>query len=33
MGFEPNTKPSWKETANEFINQMKSMLEEAKSAL
>jgi hypothetical protein len=33
MGFEPNAEPSRKETANEFIDRMKSTLEEAKSAL
>jgi hypothetical protein len=32
MGFELNAEPSWKETANEFIDRM-SMLEEAKLAL
>ena len=33
MGFEPNVEPSWNETTNEFVERMKSTLEEAKSAL
>jgi hypothetical protein len=33
MGFEPKEEPSRKETANEFVDRMKSTLEEAKSAL
>jgi hypothetical protein len=33
MGFEPNTEPLPKETANEFVDQMKSTLEEARAAL
>jgi hypothetical protein len=33
MGFEPNIEPSRNEAANEFVNPMKSTVEEAKSAL
>jgi hypothetical protein len=33
MGFEPNAEPSPKETANEFVDQMKSTLDEARAAL
>ena len=33
MGFEPNVEPSEVETANEFVERMKSTLEEAKSAI
>jgi hypothetical protein len=33
MGFEPNTEPSPKETANEFVDRMKSTLDEARAAL
>jgi hypothetical protein len=33
MGFEPNSEPSRKEAVNEFIDRMKSALEEARSAL
>jgi hypothetical protein len=33
MGFEPNAKPSPKETANEFVDQMKSTLDEGRAAL
>jgi hypothetical protein len=33
MGFEPDLEPSRKEEANEFVERMKSTLEEAKSAL
>jgi hypothetical protein len=33
MGFKPNVEPSRNEAVNEFVNQMKSTLEEAKSAL
>jgi hypothetical protein len=33
MGFEPTAEPSWKEEANQFVDRMKSTLEEAKSAL
>jgi hypothetical protein len=33
MGFEPNVEPSRNEVVNEFVDQMKSTLEEAKSAL
>ena len=33
MGFEPNSEPSPKEAVNEFVDRMKSTLEEAKSAL
>ena len=33
MGFEPQQPPSHMETVNEFTEQMKSMLEEAKAAL
>ena len=33
MGFEPGVEPSKNETANEFVERMKSTLEEAKSAI
>ena len=33
MGFEPDQHPSWVELVNEFMEWMKSTLEEAKSAL
>jgi hypothetical protein len=33
MGFEPNVEPSRNEAVNEFVDWMKSTLEEAKSAL
>jgi len=33
MGFEPHQPPSHIEAVNEFTNQMKDTLEEAKSAL
>ena len=33
MGFEPDQPRSWMETMNEFTDQMKATLEEAKSAL
>jgi hypothetical protein len=33
MGFEPNAEPSPKETANEFVDRMKSTLDEARAAL
>jgi len=33
MGFEPNVEPSRNEAVNEFVDRMKSTLEEAKSAL
>ena len=33
MGFEPEKEPSHRETVNEFVDRMKSTLEEAKSAL
>ena len=33
MGFEPTTDPSRKEGVNQFVDRMKSTLEEAKSAL
>jgi hypothetical protein len=33
MGFEPNAEPSPKETANEFIDWMKSTLNKARAAL
>jgi hypothetical protein len=33
MGFKPNAEPLPKETANEFVNLMKSTLDEARAAL
>jgi hypothetical protein len=33
MGFELNVEPSRNEAVNEFVDQMKSTLEEVKSAL
>jgi hypothetical protein len=33
MGFKPNAEPSPKETANEFVDRMKSTLDEARAAL
>jgi len=33
MGFEPSQAPSGLETVNEFTEQMKSAMEEAKSAI
>jgi hypothetical protein len=33
MGFEPNSRPSRKEAVTEFVDRMKSVLEEARSTL
>jgi hypothetical protein len=33
MGFKPNAEPSPKEMANEFVDWMKSTLDEARAAL
>jgi len=33
MGFEPHQPPSWVEAVNEFTDQMKDMLEDAKLVL